>query len=253
MRFYSEVSMGDGSWYANKFLVGAEKRGGFIEIYGSDWNTIARVADLDELLTWDEIQILQSGLKQAWVDVVEYLPSALKNKEQLKFSTDDNNIYAFTAAGVMVAQINYWNDEHTWDGWFDGKILPIKNVNYNYNFHDADWSHLAGAGGYDRYIIDGDDRIHEETGSNIGVKIYKSNVDEVLWNTYDPKDTTGTIIWDNVSEIWVQSETRQGIANEYRRDDWVRTDASERIGFMLMSKARMETICWISGRTRWVS
>lgn len=225
VRFFSEQAMNGGNWYASKFLGGVEKRGGFIEIYGSDWQTIARVADPDALASWEDIIKDHPGLAEAWDAVDTYLPSSLSDPKALKYTTDDNNIYAFTAAGVMAAQINYWNDEHSWDGWFDGKVLPVINKNYNYNFHDADWNNIANAGGFDRYIDEGDDSfVHDETGTNIGVRIYKFDPDtgevNAKWENYNPNDTTGTIDWDAVTEVQVQRNSWEAISNKYRHEDW---------------------------------
>jgi len=230
VRFFSEVSMNDGSWYAQQFLGGAEKRGGFIEIYDADWNTVARVADPDFLLAWQEVISEQTGLEQAWSDVKAFLPTEIKDPTQLKFTTDDNNIYAFTAAGVMAAQINYWNDVGQWDGWFDGQVLPQKNIHYNYNFHDADWNNIANAGGFDRYIVEEDGNlVHDETGTNIGVQIFKDDTPAIIWDEYDPD--VPTIIWENITEIRYQTDTWQSISNEYRNDDWTGTNSNTRIEF----------------------
>lgn len=232
VRFYAEIPMNDGDWYVNQFLGGANKQGGFIEIYGSDWNTIARVADPDKLMSWDEVKAAAPGLEQAWDDVDAFLPSEIDDPAVLKYSIDDNNIYAFTAAGVMAAQVSYWYHEDQWDGWFDGQVLPVKNVNYNYNFNDADWNSIANAGGFDRYIVEKDGNlVHDETGTNIGVQIYKDEADPSIWADYDPEDATGTIVWDDVTEIRVQTDTWKSISNEYRRDDWGGISSNTRIEF----------------------
>ncbi len=224
--------MNDGDWYVTQFLGGAEKRGGFIEIYGSDWDTIARVADPEGLLTWDEVKAAQGGLEQAWDDVEIFLPTEIADPTQLKYSTDDNNIYAFTAAGAMAAQINYWNDTHEWEGWFDGQVLPVKNVNYNYNFHDADWNNIANAGGFDRYIVEDDGNlVHDETGTNIGVQVYKDAVSDAVWQEYDPNDTTGTLAWDDVTEVRYQIDSWEAISNEYRYSDWGGKSTQTRIEY----------------------
>lgn len=223
VQFYTEVPMNDGDWYATNFLGGFHKGNGFIEIYGSNWQTLGRFADPDSLEDWADIKEANNGLEAAWADVKLFLPADLQSAEDLKFTSDDNNIYAFTAAGVMVGNINYWSHSHEWESYYDGKVT-VRNVDYNYHWNDANWKDLANAGGYDRYIVETDDEgaetlIHDETGSNIGVRIYKDQVDDNVWSSYDPKDSTGTIDWDAITDIQYEVRTNESISNKYRGDD----------------------------------
>ncbi len=223
VQFYTEVPMNDGDWYATNFLGGFHKGNGFIEIHGSNWQTLGRFADPDSLEDWDDITEANNGLEAAWADVKLFLPTDLQSAEDLKFTSDDNNIYAFTAAGVMVGNINYWSNSHEWESYYDGKVT-VRNLDYNYNWHDADWKNLANSGGYDRYIVETDSAgsetlIHDETGSNTGVRIYKNQVADDVWSSYDPEDGTGTIEWDKVTDIQYEVRSNESIKNEYRGDD----------------------------------
>ena len=146
---------------------------------------------------------LESESAEDWAE------NPLKTPSDLVFTTDEEHIYAFTSSGEMVGQINFWNDENEWERFIryddpdteDSEIeelKTIKNVNYNYNFHDADWNNVANSGGNARYIVDEDDDgnevlILDEVGSNIGFMQRISEVDPELWETYDPEDDTGTI------------------------------------------------------------
>ena len=110
-----------------------------------------------------------------------------------------------------------------WESYYDGKVT-VRNLDYNYNWHDADWKNLANSGGYDRYIVETDSAgsetlIHDETGSNTGVRIYKNQVADDVWSSYDPKDGTGTIEWDKVTDIQYEVRSNESIKNEYRGDD----------------------------------
>ena len=223
VQFYTEVPMNDGDWYATNFLGGFHKGNGFIEIHGSNWQTLGRFADPDSLVLWKDIKEANNGLEAAWADVKLFLPTDLQSAKDLKFTSDDNNIYAFTAAGVMVGNINYWSNSHEWESYYDGKVT-VRNLDYNYNWHDADWKNLANSGGYDRYIVETDSAgsetlIHDETGSNTGVRIYKNQVADDVWSSYDPKDGTGTIEWDKVTDIQYEVRSNESIKNEYRGDD----------------------------------
>jgi hypothetical protein len=231
VQFFTEVSMNDGDWYATNFLGGFHKGNGFIEIQDSNWQTIARVADPASLEDWSKVAAANNGLKEAWADVKFFLPTELQSAEALKFTSDENNIYAFTAAGVMVGNINYWSNSHEWESYYDGKVT-VRNLDYNYNWNDADWTNLANSGGYDHYIVETDGAgletlIHDETGSNTGVRIYKSQVAADVWSSYDPGDSTGTIDWDAITDIQYEVRTNESISNKYRGDDrdWQNSNA----------------------------
>ena len=95
-----------------------EKRDGFIEIRNENWDTVARVVDVSDtsnLKDWDFISNQYEGIEEAWGNAVSFFPnvatefdvdgaptawgaSPLKAPEDLLFTTDDNTIYAFTAA-----------------------------------------------------------------------------------------------------------------------------------------------------------
>ena len=108
----------------------------------------------------------------------------------------------------MVGQINFWNDENEWKFIrYDDpdtkveieELKTIKNVNYNYNFHDADWNNVANSGGNARYIVDEDDDGNEvlvldEVGSNIGFMQRINEVDPDLWEIMIRKMTQGPLI-----------------------------------------------------------
>ena len=84
VRFYEEVSMDNGNWYHTKFLGSMEKRDGFIEIRDENWETVARIADLNgsDMLSWDELQVaedaagnlLYPGILEAWTNVSSFFP-----------------------------------------------------------------------------------------------------------------------------------------------------------------------------------
>ena len=228
VEFFKEKSMDDGNWYQDIFLGSMEIRDGFIEIRDNDWETVARVADMSDaslIKDWDYIKDSYQGIENSWNSVKSFFVSDdLKDVNALKFTVDDNHIYAFTAGGVMIGQISYWSDSNTWTRYYDGQEVQIQNVNYNYNFHDADWNNLANSGGNERYIIDPENPnnlILDEVGKNIGFRILKDDAG-ATWENYNPNDATGTISWSEVKEIRYETREWSSVTNKFRdeNDNW---------------------------------
>ena len=230
-----------------------EKRDGFIEIRNENWETVARVVDVSDtsnLKDWDFISNQYEGIEDAWDNAVLFFPdvptafdgagaptawgdSPLQTPENLLFTTDDNTIYAFTAAGVMAAQVNHWVNEDQWERFYDDQLLTVKNIHFNYSFHDADWNQIANSGGNQRYIIDPDDgsEILDEVGKNIGFMQTKDAVDPTLWATYDPSDASGTIDFSKVSEIRYETRSWNSVTNKYRDSDDNWSDSNVQIQY----------------------
>ena len=246
VRFYEEVSMDNGSWYRSNFLGSMEKRDGFIEVRDENWDTVARVVDLSDssqVKDWAFITNQYDGLEDAWDNVKTFFPdlenqttgvwetNPLTDPTNLKFTTDDNNIYAFSAVGVMVGQINFWTNENEWESYRNDTPVTVKNFNYNYNFHDADWNNIANSGGNSRYLVDPEDGdlILDEVGTRIGFNQNKSEVDPSLWATYDPGQ--GAIDFTTVTEIRYQTNSWNSVTNKYREaeDNW--SDSNKQIEY----------------------
>ena len=168
-----------------------------------------------------------AGAPTAWGD------SPLQTPDDLLFTTDDNTIYAFTAAGVMAAQVNHWVNEDQWERFYDDQLLTVKNIHFNYSFHDADWNQIANSGGNQRYIIDPDDgsEILDEVGKNIGFMQTKDAVDPTLWVNYDPSDASGTIDFSKVSEIRYETRSWNSVTNKYRDSDDNWSDSNVQIQY----------------------
>ena len=130
----------------------------------------------------------------------------------------------------MVGNINYWSHSHEKEKYYDGKVT-VRDIDYNYHWNDANWKDLASAGGNDRYIVETDDEgvetlVHAETGSHIGVRIYKDQVAPNVWSSYDPQDSTGTINWDAITDVQYEVWSNESIPNKYNGDDrsWKNTN-----------------------------
>ncbi|MEC8541437.1 MAG: hypothetical protein VXY53_06330, partial [Candidatus Thermoplasmatota archaeon] len=107
---------GDNTWTYYNFLGTVEMRDGFIEVRDSSWNEVFRAIDVSAAKTLEEIAATNAGFQDAWDAVGEFLPASLRD-EGVRFTSDDWHIYAFSAAGELVSNINFWNGEHTWTGW----------------------------------------------------------------------------------------------------------------------------------------
>ena len=223
---------GDNTWTYDSFLGSVENRDGYIVVRDGNWNEVARVIDVSSAKTLAEISVIHAGFEDAWGKVGEFLPSELQ-ADDVRFTSDDWNIYAFSAAGELLSNINFWNGEHTWTGW-DG--TSYKNIDTNYNFHSADWStHLANAGTFDRYIVtDTGEEIHDEEGEHSGYSVNDSSViaDIVadfsagVMNAFSGEGET----LDDVSQIRQNFNSWKGLAHDLRYDgfeEW--TDSNERI------------------------
>ena len=121
----------------------------------------------------------------------------------------------------MAGQINYWVSEDEWERFYDDEIVTVKNVHFNYNFHDADWNQIANSGGNQRYIIDPENgaEVLDEVGKNIGFMQRKADVDPTLWETYDPEDDSGTITFEDVTEIRYETRSWESVTNKFRDED----------------------------------
>jgi len=217
--------------YWNMFAGSVEKRDGFIEIRDENWNTIARVVDPSSADDFSDIEGDYNGLKEAWAAISTSLSSNLKDPNALKFTTDDHHIYAFGSDGTMLAQINFWSGDDTWSRWdHENQVfIEIKNVHWDYNFHDADWNNIASSGGENRFIVEDDGtEILDETGERAFIRLAKEDAGDD-WNTYNPSH--GAIDWASVTEIEVGSHTWRSVENEYRPAEEVWEDGNESVNY----------------------
>ncbi|MGY8791275.1 MAG: hypothetical protein ACKVKR_13525, partial [Pseudomonadales bacterium] len=237
VRFYSETAEA-GGWYSSQFLGTMEFREGFVEVWDSEWTSVARLQDMsntDAIKDWDFVKDNYDGIEEAWDNVKTFFASDdLKVASMLSFTVDDQNIYAFTATGVMIGQINYWSDTNEWTRWSEGGDLTVKNFNYNYNFHDADWNNLASSGGNERFIVDptdvsGDTLLLDETSMNIGFTIAKADAG-ASWTNYDPNNA-GTITFADVDEVRYSTNSWSAVENAYRTEDEIYADSNVSIQY----------------------
>ena len=146
-----------------------------------------------------------------------YLPVSLKD-QGVRFTSDDWNIYAFSAAGELVSNINFWNGEHTWEGW---NGTEYRNVDSHYNFHDANWNSIANAGTFTRFAsADGGlTEYLDEVGSNSGFTAVGAARDTLIATINDKVFTKLGISEGDVSSI--RQNTHSWEAKDHDlRDDW---------------------------------
>ena len=62
----------------------------------------------------------------------------------------------FYSRGRHGRAINHWMNEDEWERYYDDELLTVKNIHYNYNFHDAEEPN-CNSGGNARYIVEEDE------------------------------------------------------------------------------------------------
>ena len=100
---------------------------GFIEVLDENWNTISTSVDVAKAKDFAAIAQEYEGLAEAIYEVQNYLPSemavattdtagtkAATLVNNLKFTSDEWNIYVADASGGMVAIINNWSNDEEW-------------------------------------------------------------------------------------------------------------------------------------------
>ena len=234
VRFYEEIEM-DGGWYHTKFLGIMEKRDGFIEIRDENWETITRVVDPDSATGFSEIAAAHPHLEWAWNEVSEYLPAEAVDPSALSFTEDEYNIFAFDDLGNMVVQINSWS----WSEEFTDSLGILREESsYDYQFKDANWNEFASARKSQEYISDTNtstdpDRTHQLDRENTGgsFRVRKEDVSDLEWAEYNPNDTSGTIIWDDIVEISIGINRWESFENFDRALDSTYADSEERVEY----------------------
>ena len=149
---------------------------GFIEIYDESWNMVSRTVDLsnpDNLLTWDDLtnpasEDYVSGLSDAWSEVGNYLPGALRDddttaddeRDALVFTQNQwGDLNAFSATGELLARIDSWDHSGYWQSnmYDESAGTYIEGLEYNtgtsFNFNDDDWNQLARSNSEKRYFL----------------------------------------------------------------------------------------------------
>ena len=221
---YFEEILHDGGGSHYEFLGSVELRDGFIEVRDSDWNVVIKVIDATQAKTIKQIDDEYAGFKAAYDKVSDFLPRELQD-QGVRFTADDWNIYAFSAAGELLSNIGFWNGEHTWTSW-DG--TEYKNLDTHYNFHDANWKSIANAGNQERYIVvDGGDDILDETGANSGYTVNSENLVQAVLVELNP-GVSQFLDLDVVSQVRLNTNYWEGLDHDLREDGFEPWSNSEK-------------------------
>ena len=200
---------------------------GFIEIYDSEWNLVARTVDLsnkDNLLEWSDLTESGSedyveGLKAAWDEVGKYLPNALRDdasttdvdeREDLLFTQNQwGDLNVFSAAGDLLVRIDSWEHDHYWETsvWDNEENTRIEGYKYNtgpsFNFHDDDWNQLARTNSEKKYFLS-DDVITASYGGTPPASFAEINMDDVVLtgesgnSGFSAKKSDLETVWDSL-------------------------------------------------------
>ena len=211
----------------DEFVGSVTIRDGLIEVRDNQWNEVFRGQDTSTLKTAEEIDKNHDGFLEAWTDVKDYLNDALK-ADGVKFSADDWNIYAFSAAGSIIGNINFWNGEHEWTSW-DGK--QYKHVDTNFNFHDQNWEPLANSGVFERYLVLSDGtELKDEEGSHSGFMVTDATaLGTILSGLNDQVDDLLSIDFANVQMVRQDESSWKGLDHAEREDgftEWTDSNTS---------------------------
>ena len=122
------------------FMGSSEVRDGVTEVRDQNWNVVARKADLNSALTFDEMAAsLGQNWSAAWAEVAQFLPDAFKPGESgdyttLKFAYDQwDNILVFAAGGDMVGRVSSWSSEHSNERAWNGDFAIWTHQSFTFN------------------------------------------------------------------------------------------------------------------------
>ncbi|MDA8954580.1 hypothetical protein N9H24_01220 [Planktomarina temperata] len=152
------------------FMGSSEVRDGVTEVRDQNWNVVARKADLNSALTFDEMAAsLGQNWSAAWAEVAQFLPDAFKPGESgdyttLKFAYDQwDNILVFAAGGDMVGRVSSWSSEHSNERAWNGDFAIWTHQSFTFN--DTQGTNVAryevneryaSANGTDRGTLEGE-------------------------------------------------------------------------------------------------
>ncbi|MDB0052819.1 hypothetical protein N9F04_03730 [Ascidiaceihabitans sp.] len=231
VKFYSEIEMNEGDWYAREMLGAVEYRDGLIEIVDENWDVVAKIVDPSNTQTFAEILINNAELDWAWEQVKDNLPIDAQERTQLTFAEEEGRgINAFDSSGNLILHIGRWSNSDKWEEE-DGSVTKTENQN-GYNFQDSDNNRIAEADISIRFVsVDNNTPEKDHTWQNVSVTIKKEDLSAEEWSKYNPEDPTGTINWDEIVEISKGVNEYEGYAPFKRYESY--EGSSERIEYRI--------------------
>ena len=114
----------------------------------------------DNVRTYDE---MDDKFKAAWEQATDYLPMSWAS-DAVQFAEEGNQILVIATAddpsdaaafvnGDVIGRITGWDGTNTWTRWFDYTEVDVESSDWNYNFHLADWTYFANAGGREVELV----------------------------------------------------------------------------------------------------
>ena len=231
IEYFEEVDHDDNTdgnvdWVEQSFLGSVEKRDGFLEIRGSDWQLIGEFLDPDSADNFDEISTKVEGFEGAWNTMAGGFPDGW-NAESNSFTVDQwDRINVFGDDGQLIGRVNSWSGEDNWTNW---RGEEVTNKWSGFHFNDSEWNGIGSVHEGERWITDVDtgETYKDESWSNFDVQTGAPSVDSseaiiAAWNEFDPD--VNEIDWDSVDFVragensWTNYETPVGVEN-YREAD----------------------------------
>ena len=197
---------------------------GFIEVRDENWNTISTSVDVAQAKDFAAIAQEYEGLAEAINQLENYLPSEMEVATRdpsgtnaatlvnnLKFTSDESNIYVADASGGMVAIINSWsNDEE----WYELGARYTESE-FNFQFQTPNRMQIAEYGKRVSQTGPDDNLQPDESQSWIANTVTADTIEggQTAWNNlkdYFDNMSTGVpspVTWSDVKSVSLRSDT----------------------------------------------
>ena len=235
---------------------------GFVELETGGYQSVKKVGALTITTTYDddlqktgvviekayenvlELSEMPENFQTAWQGVIGFLPSSF-TADPVQFAEDRGHLVVIATVdsdgisnGDVVGRIGKWSNEEnpgTWQRWFDNQAIDVQNVEWNYNFHDAEWNRLADYG--ERKVTfekDGTTEV-DEVGTHVSSVVRKEASEASVWENITSivsNDTLAkinvSVTWDDVSYVELQKSTWDAQENSYRSADELWSGSDDR-------------------------
>ena len=227
-----------------EFLGVMEVRDGFIEIRDQHWNDVAKIVDSSAAMNFAEVSQKYEGFAEALFTLDEYLPDVvdvlsndgkaaltLAEGTNLKFTSDDENIYISDATGAVTLVVRVRLEDQT---YFDfGREYSDERVEYK--FKDANYNRLAETTVKNTYVdVDGAkvlDIARIKLGYTVSMSDAETDTSIDLPDFSQITDPSLALQLTDAESVTIQTRTWESYEHAYRSagDTW--TGGNETLQF----------------------